>query len=67
MERKIRANIAYGEGKYIEAEENLISFLYDYPNDKTAWLMLAQVREKLGKKSLAECAFEMVKMLEGVS
>ena len=65
MERKIRANIAYGMGKYEEAEENLISFLYDYPHDKTAWEMLGNVRAKPGKKALAECAYEMVRTLEG--
>jgi predicted Zn-dependent protease len=65
MERKICANIAYGCGKYQEAEQNLISFLHDCPHDKTAWEMLGNVREKLGKKSLSECAFEMVKILEG--
>jgi predicted Zn-dependent protease len=65
MERKIRANIAYGCGKYEEAEEDLIDFLFDHPHDKTAWLMLANVREKLGKKALSECAFEMVRALEG--
>lgn len=65
MERKIRANLAYSSGQYEEAEENLISFLHDCPYDKTAWEMLGRVREKLGKKSLSMCAFEMVKILEG--
>lgn len=65
MERKIRANLAYSAGQYEEAEQNLISFLHDYPHDKTAWEMLGQVRDKLGKKSLSMCAFEMVKILEG--
>lgn len=65
MERKIRANLAYSAGEYNEAEDNLISFLHDYPHDKTAWEMLGKVREKLGKKNLAMCAFEMVKILEG--
>jgi cytochrome c-type biogenesis protein CcmH/NrfG len=65
MERKIGANIAYGEGKYTQAESLLISFLHDYPHDKTAWEMLGNVRMKLGKIKLSECAFEMVKALEG--
>ena len=65
MERKIKANIAYGMGKYEEAEENLISHLFDYPHDKTAWEMLGNVRAKLGKIKLSECAFEMVKALQG--
>jgi len=67
MERKIRANIAYGNGQYAEAETELVSFLHDYPCDKTAWEMLGLVRERMNKKELSHCAFEMVKVLEGHS
>lgn len=67
MEKKIRANIAYGNGDYHEAENCLLSFLFDYPHDKTGWEMLAKAREKLGKHDLAKCAYEMVKALEACS
>jgi predicted Zn-dependent protease len=65
MERKIRANLAYGAGKYLEAEDHLLTYLHDYPFDSTAWQMLANTRLKLGKKELTQTALEMVKMIEG--
>jgi len=67
MERKIRANIAYGNGEYSEAESQLVDFLHDYPYDSTAWEMLGLVRDKMNKKELSSCAFEMVKLLQGMA
>jgi hypothetical protein len=64
MERVIKANLAYGKGDFYEAEEHLLEHLYDCPHDKMAWQMLGNVRVKLGKLKLSECAFEMVKALE---